>query len=128
MEPDAKIYVAGHQGLVGGAIGRRLQAAGFKNLVGRSLQELDLRDQAAVTDFFARERPEYVFLAAAKVGGILANDTYPADFIYDNLMIACNVISPAASMLTFSVLMRMAFPFPCVVRADTVSARSAPVA
>ncbi len=68
MEPDAKIYLAGHQGLVGGAIWRRLQAAGFKNRVGRSLPELDLRDQAAVAAFFGRERPEYVFLAAARGG------------------------------------------------------------
>ncbi len=95
MEPDAKIYVAGHQGLVGGAIWRRLEAAGFTNLVGRSLEELDLRDQAAVTDFFGRERPEYVFLAAARVGGIRANATFPADFIYDNLMIETNLIHQA---------------------------------
>jgi GDP-L-fucose synthase len=95
MELDAKIYVAGHQGLVGGAIWRRLQAAGFKNLLGRSLEELDLRDQAAVTDFFGRERPEYVFLAAARVGGIRANATYPAEFIYDNLMIEANIIHQA---------------------------------
>ena len=95
MEPDAKIYVAGHQGLVGGAILRRLQAAGFKNLVGRGLEELDLRDQAAVTDFFGRERPEYVFLAAARVGGIRANATFSADFIYDNLMIQTNIIHQA---------------------------------
>jgi len=92
MEPRAKIYVAGHRGLVGGAIWRRLQAAGFKNLVGRSSKELDLRDQAAVTGFFDRERPEYVFLAAARVGGIKANSTFPAEFIYDNLMIQTNVI------------------------------------
>src|SRR5665648_976541 len=95
MEPDAKIYVAGHQGLVGGAIWRRLQTAGFKNLAGRSLEELDLRDQAAVTDFFGRERPEYVCLAAARVGGIRANATFPADFIYDNLMIQTNIIHQA---------------------------------
>jgi len=95
MEPEAKIYVAGHQGLVGGAIWRRLEAAGFKNLVGRSLEELDLRDQAAVTAFFGRERPEYVFLAAARVGGIRANNTFPADFIYDNLMIQTNIIHQA---------------------------------
>src|SRR3989339_1607373 len=95
MEPDAKIYVAGHQGLVGGAIWRRLQAAGFKNLVSRSLEALDLRDQAAVADFFGRERPEYVFLAAARVGGIRANATFPADFIYDNLMIQTNIIHQA---------------------------------
>jgi GDP-L-fucose synthase len=95
MELEAKIYVAGHQGLVGGAIWRRLQAAGFGNLVGRSLEELDLRDQAAVADFFGRERPEYVFLAAARVGGIRANSTYPAEFIYDNLMIEANIIHQA---------------------------------
>jgi len=95
MEPDAKIYVAGHQDLEGGAIWRRLQAAGFKNLVGRSLGELDLRDQAAVTAFFDRERPEYVFLAAARAGGIRANATFPADFIYDNLMLQANVIHQA---------------------------------
>ena len=95
MQTDAKIYVAGHQGLVGGAIWRRLQAAGFQNLVGRTLPELDLRNQAAVTDFFGRERPEYVFLAAARVGGIRANATFPAEFIYDNLMIQANLIHQA---------------------------------
>jgi GDP-L-fucose synthase len=95
MEPDAKIYVAGHQGLVGGAIWKRLQATGFRNLVGRSLKELDLRDQAAVTGFFDQERPEYVFLAAARVGGIRANDTFPAEFIYDNLMIEANLVHQA---------------------------------
>ncbi|RMG28117.1 MAG: GDP-L-fucose synthase [Gammaproteobacteria bacterium] len=95
MEREAKIYVAGHRGLVGGAIVRRLQAAGFENLVTRTSRELDLREQQAVRDFFAEERPEFVFLAAAKVGGILANDTYPAEFIYDNLMIEANVIDAA---------------------------------
>jgi GDP-L-fucose synthase len=95
MEPDAKIYVAGHRGLVGGAIWRRLQAAGFKNLVGRGFQDLDLRDQAAVTGFFGRERPKYVLLAAARVGGIRANSTFPVEFIYDNLMIQANVIHQA---------------------------------
>jgi GDP-L-fucose synthase len=95
MERDAKIYVAGHQGLVGGAIWRRLQAAGCKNLLGRSLEELDLRDQAAVADFFDRERPAYIFLAAARVGGIRANSTFPAEFIYDNLMIEANLIHQA---------------------------------
>jgi GDP-L-fucose synthase len=95
MERDAKIYVAGHQGLVGGAIWRRLETAGFTNLVGRSLEELDLRDQAAVTGFFDRERPEYVFLAAARVGGIRANNTFPAEFIFDNLMIEANIIHQA---------------------------------
>jgi len=95
MESDAKIYVAGHLGLVGGAIWRRLQGAGFGNLVGHSFRELDLRNQAAVTDFFARERPEYVFLAAARVGGIRANSTFPAEFIYENLMIQTNVVHQA---------------------------------
>jgi GDP-L-fucose synthase len=95
MESNAKIYVAGHQGLVGGAIWRRLQAAGFRNLVGRTLVELDLRNQAAVAEFFDRERPEYVFLAAARVGGIRANSTFPAEFLYDNLMIEANLIHQA---------------------------------
>lgn len=95
MEKSAKIYVAGHQGLVGGTIFRHLQQQGFGNLVYRSLKELDLRDQPAVAAFFQQERPEYVFLAAARVGGILANNTYPADFIYDNLMIQANVIHQA---------------------------------
>ncbi len=95
MEPAAKIYVAGHRGLVGGALLRHLVAGGFRNLVCRSHQELDLRDQAEVAAFFSRERPEYVFLAAAKVGGIHANSTYPAAFIYDNLLIQANVIHQA---------------------------------
>lgn len=92
LEKNSKIYVAGHQGLVGGAILRRLQAAGFENLTGRAREELDLRNQEAAAAFFQRERPAYVFLAAAKVGGIRANSTYPADFIYDNLQIQTNVI------------------------------------
>jgi GDP-L-fucose synthase len=92
MEKDSKIYVAGHRGLVGSAIVRRLQRAGFGNLVTRTSSELDLRDQQAVAAFFAAEKPDYVFLAAAKVGGILANNTYPAEFIYDNLAIQLNVI------------------------------------
>lgn len=95
MESDAKIYVAGHQGLVGGTIWRRLKAAGFNNLVGRSLQELDLRNQVSVTNFFDQERPQYVFLAAARVGGIRANSTFPAEFIYDNLMIQTNILHQA---------------------------------
>jgi GDP-L-fucose synthase len=95
MEKDSKIYVAGHRGLVGSAIVRRLRAEGYGNLVTRTSRELDLREQAAVREFFDRERPEYVFLAAAKVGGILANDTYPADFLYQNLMIEANVIESA---------------------------------
>ncbi len=95
MEKDAKIYVAGHQGLVGGAIFRRVKAAGFGNLIYRTLEELDLRNQGAVADFFHQERPEYVFLAAAKVGGIHANSTYPAQFIYENLQIQNNIIHQA---------------------------------
>ena len=95
MERDAKIYVAGHRGLVGSAIVRRLEAEGFDNLIVRTSGELDLREQAAVHDFFAREKPEYVILAAAKVGGILANDTYPAEFIYDNLMMEANIVHAA---------------------------------
>jgi len=92
---EARIYVAGHRGLVGSAIVRRLEGAGFRNLILRTSQELDLRDQARVKEFFEREKPEYVFLAAARVGGILANMTYPAHFIYDNLMIQSNVIHQA---------------------------------
>ncbi len=95
MRPDAKIYVAGHRGLVGGAILRRLQQAGYRNLLCRSLGQLDLRDQAATARFFRRERPDYVFLAAARVGGIRANKTFPAQFIYDNLMIEANIIHQA---------------------------------
>jgi GDP-L-fucose synthase len=92
MEKGAKIYVAGHRGLVGSAIIRRLRKDGYDSLVTRTSRELDLREQAAVRGFFAAERPDYVFLAAAKVGGIVANDTWPADFLYQNLMIEANVI------------------------------------
>lgn len=92
MEKKAKIYVAGHAGLVGGAILRLLRAQGFNNLVLRGLEELDLRNQAATAEFFGKERPEYVFLAAARVGGIHANSTYPAEFIYDNLIIQANIL------------------------------------
>jgi len=95
MDKKAKIYVAGHRGLVGSAIIRRLREEGYSDLVTRTSRELDLREQAAVREFFDRERPEYVFLAAAKVGGILANDTWPADFLYQNLMIEANVIESA---------------------------------
>lgn len=95
MNKEAKIYVAGHTGLVGSAIIRALQKAGFTTIVTRSLHELDLRNQQAVYDFFATEKPVYVFLAAAKVGGILANATYPASFIYDNLAIELHVIDAA---------------------------------
>ncbi|HET9049954.1 MAG TPA: GDP-L-fucose synthase [Chiayiivirga sp.] len=95
MPPESRVYVAGHRGMVGSAIVRRLRADGFTNLVLRTHAELDLTDQAAVDAFFASERPEYVFLAAAKVGGIHANSTYPADFIRDNLAIQTNVIHSA---------------------------------
>ncbi len=92
MNPDSKIYIAGHRGLVGSALVRQLQARGYRNLVTRTHAELDLTDQAAVRAFFAAEKPEYVFLAAAKVGGIHANHTYPAEFIHQNLAIQTHVI------------------------------------
>ncbi len=92
MEKQAKIYVAGHRGMVGSAIVRRLKKEGYDNIVVRSSSELDLRNQEAVARFFETEKPEYVFLAAAKVGGIMANNTYRADFLYENLMIESNVI------------------------------------
>lgn len=95
MRKDAKIYIAGHRGMVGSAILRRLQAAGYTNFVTRTSSELDLRNQAAVAEFFAQEKPVYVVLAAAKVGGINANNIYRADFIYENLMIQTNVIHQA---------------------------------
>ena len=93
---NAKIYVAGHCGLLGSAIVRQLRSAGFRNLVTRTSKELDLRDQQATNTFFENERPDFVVLAAARVGGILANDRYPADFICDNLSIQNNVIQAAA--------------------------------
>ncbi|MBB6499479.1 GDP-L-fucose synthase family protein [Pedobacter cryoconitis] len=92
MEKNAKIYIAGHRGMVGSAIHRKLLNEGYSNLVTRTSTELDLRNQQAVTDFFNTEKPEYVFLAAAKVGGIIANNTYRADFLYENLAIQNNVI------------------------------------
>jgi len=92
MHKQDKIYVAGHRGMVGSAIKRKLEGEGFENLLLKTSQELDLRDSAAVKAFFKENRPDHVFLAAAKVGGILANDTYRADFLYDNLMIQNNVI------------------------------------
>ncbi len=95
MEKNAKIYVAGHRGLVGAAIVRNLEQKGYTNIVKRTHRELDLTDQAAVAKFFADEKPEYVVLAAAKVGGINANNTAPADFIYINSQIQCNVIKCA---------------------------------
>jgi GDP-L-fucose synthase len=95
LSPDAKIYVAGHRGLAGSALVRRLQAKGYRNVLTRTHAELDLVDQHAVREFFQREKPEVVFLAAAKVGGILANSTYPADFVFQNLAIQTNVIDQA---------------------------------
>lgn len=95
MRTQDRIFVAGHRGLVGSAIVRRLQSEGYTNLLLRTRSELDLTDGRAVREFFEAERPDYVFLAAARVGGIMANDTYPADFIRDNLAIALNVIDAA---------------------------------
>ena len=95
MNLDSKIFVAGHNGMVGSAILRELQRLGCRNLLCRSRKELDLRNSAAVTEFYASERPEYVFVAAAKVGGIVANNTYPADFLLENLEIQNNLISGA---------------------------------
>ena len=95
MKHESKIYVAGHLGLVGSAIIRNLKSKGFTNIIGRTHKELDLTNQKAVREYFEEEKPEYVFLAAAKVGGISANNTYPADFIYENLQIQNNVIKAA---------------------------------
>ena len=95
MEKNAKIYIAGHRGMVGSAIERELRRLGYTHFVNRTSKELDLTRQQQVEDFFAAEKPEYVFLAAAKVGGIHANNTYPADFAYQNLMMECNVIHSA---------------------------------
>ena len=95
MNKESKIYIAGHRGMVGSAIHRKLLQNGFTNIVYKTSAELDLRNQQAVNDFFATEKPEYVFLAAAKVGGIMANNTYRADFVYENLMIEANIIHAA---------------------------------
>ncbi|HKP32617.1 MAG TPA: GDP-L-fucose synthase [Chitinophagaceae bacterium] len=92
MKTEDKIYIAGHRGMVGSAIVRKLLSKGYDNLLFRTSQQLDLRDQTAVNEFFKEEKPDYVFLAAAKVGGILANNTYRGDFIYDNLAIQNNII------------------------------------
>ncbi len=92
MEKNAKIYIAGHRGMVGSAILRKLEKEGYSNFILKRSSELDLRDQQAVADFFKQEKPDYVFLAAAKVGGIVANNTYKAEFIYDNILIQSNVI------------------------------------
>ena len=95
MEKDSKIYVAGHRGMVGSAIVRELKRQGYTNIITRTHKELDLINQQAVNDFFATEKPEYVFLAAAKVGGIIANQNHLADFMYDNMMLEMNVINAA---------------------------------
>ena len=95
MDPESKIFVAGHRGLVGSAIVRRLAEGGYTDLITRTRSEIDLSNQDATNDFFAESRPEYVFMAAAKVGGIHANNAFPAQFIYENLAIACNVIHAA---------------------------------
>ena len=95
MNKDSKIYIAGHKGMVGSALLRLLEAKGYSNLICRNSKELDLRNQAAVIEFYNQEKPEYVFIAAAKVGGIQANNTYRAEFLYDNLVIALNLIHGA---------------------------------
>jgi GDP-L-fucose synthase len=92
MNKESKIYIAGHRGMVGSAVLRKYEAEGYGNIVTRNSSEVDLRDQAEVRDFFATEKPDYVILAAAKVGGIMANKSYKAEFFYDNTMIALNVI------------------------------------
>ncbi len=104
MELQSKIYVAGHRGMAGSAIVRKLKQKGFLNIIERTSSELDLRNQQAVNDFFAEVKPDYVFLAAAKVGGILANNTYRAEFIYDNLMMECNVMHAAMQHQTKKLL------------------------
>lgn len=95
MDKEAKIYVAGHRGMVGSAIVRRLEKEGYGNLVLKTSSQLDLRNQGQVEQFFSEEKPEYVFLAAAKVGGIVANSKHPADFMYDNMILEINVIHSA---------------------------------
>lgn len=104
MEKTAKIYIAGIYGMVGAAIARCLRAQGYQNIIGHSSKELDLTNQAAVFDFFKKEKPDYVFLAAAKVGGIYANNTYPADFIYSNICIQTNIIHSAYIFRTRKLL------------------------
>src|SRR5689334_7683910 len=95
LDRDATFYVAGHRGLVGSAMVRRLEAAGFEKIIGRTSAELDLKDRDAVFEFFVETKPKYVVLAAAKVGGILANSTYPVDFLSDNMRIQVNVFDAA---------------------------------
>ena len=98
MERHSRIFVAGHRGLAGSAIVRKLRSQGYENLILRTHEELDLKRQRQVEAFFEKERPDYVFLAAAKVGGILANSTFPAEFIYNNLVIETNVIHASLSL------------------------------
>ena len=95
MELESKIYIAGHRGMVGSAILRNLRNKGYTNFILKTSHELDLRDQKSVNDFFKEYQPEYVFLAAAKVGGIIANNSYRAEFLYDNLMMESNIINSA---------------------------------
>ena len=95
MEKNSSFYIAGHRGMVGSSIVRRLESLGFTNIIKRTSKELDLRDQKAVSEFFQQNKPDYVFLAAAKVGGIHANNTYRAEFLYDNLIMEANVIDSA---------------------------------
>ena len=95
VDKNKKLYIAGHRGMVGSALMRKFQAEGFTNIVTRTFDELDLRRQKDVEEFFEKEKPSYVIIAAAKVGGILANNTYRAEFIYDNLMIEANLIHGA---------------------------------
>ena len=92
LKKDDKIYIAGHQGMVGSAIKRKLVIQGYKNIIERTSSDLDLRNQSDVLEFFKKEKPDHVIIAAAKVGGIYANNSYPAEFIYDNLMIQTNII------------------------------------
>ena len=107
MQQHQKIYVAGHRGMVGSALVRKLQALGYTNIVTRSSAELDLRNQAAVQSFFKEEQPAFVFMAAAKVGGIHANNTFRADFIYDNLMMEANVIHAAYQYQVEKLLLKI---------------------
>ena len=111
LTPDTRIFVAGHKGLVGSAIYRRLTAEGLGGLITRDRNELDLRDSGAVNLFFERERPEIVFLAAARVGGILANAAYPAEFMYDNLAIQLNCIEAAHRQEVKKLLLKVNLEF-----------------
>ena len=118
MDQNAKIFVAGHRGLVGAAIVRNLEAKGYHNIIRRTHSELDLTDQAAVSAFFDQEQPEYVVLAAAKVGGINANNTMPAEFAYVNMQIQCNVIQSAH---THGVKKLLFLPAPPLIFSSSLS-------